>query len=380
MTLVPSGFVNVTGNPINTTILSANTTMTIYSAYLNSTTLNYAGTQSLRGGLTVNVPVTSSDTTVGTVVGSPAVFTGGGLYYNNLTAFDPLTAGTTTISLGVPAGFDTPNNYQQITANVSAPALTMSNLTVGKDLQAGLYVNLAAPAPAGGLSVTITSANDTKVILSASETTAGTGSITLTVLAGYTYSPTFYVQALDRTGGYALTATATGYATGTSTVTLVPSGFVNVTSNPINTNTGAANTTMTIYSAYLSPATLNYAGVQSLRGGLTTVSVPLTSSDITVGTVVGSPAVFTGGGLYYNNSTAFHPVAAGTTIISLGVPAGFDTPSNYQQVTANVTATGLSLSNQPAGKVAQARVARGIVRVLQTRQAAQRQIMRSGVR
>jgi hypothetical protein len=35
------------------------------------------------------------------------------------TAFDPLSPGATNISIGTPAGFSTPSNYQQITATVS---------------------------------------------------------------------------------------------------------------------------------------------------------------------------------------------------------------------------------------------------------------------
>jgi len=86
---------------------------------LNPTTLNVALGQELRGGLSnVNVAVTSSDPTVGTIVNSPAVFNGGDL--SRTVQFDPLAAGTATISLGTtPPGFSTPSNQQQITATVN---------------------------------------------------------------------------------------------------------------------------------------------------------------------------------------------------------------------------------------------------------------------
>ena len=66
--------------------------------------------------MTASVDVTSSDTGVGTITTSPLVFNGGD--YNLSTEFDPQAEGTTTISVGTPAGFDTPSNYQQITATV----------------------------------------------------------------------------------------------------------------------------------------------------------------------------------------------------------------------------------------------------------------------
>ena len=67
-------------------------------------------------GLTVNVDVTSSDTNVGTITTSPAVFNGGDSFFT--TQFDPAAVGTTTISVVPPSGFNTPSNFRQITATV----------------------------------------------------------------------------------------------------------------------------------------------------------------------------------------------------------------------------------------------------------------------
>ena len=111
VTVQPSGFYLQTGN-ISTTTFSANTTVSVAPARLDPTTLNFAQQQALRGGLSVSVVVTSSNTTVGTIVCVPASpgcsqvdFTGGDL--SKSVAFDPATAGTTTISLPAtpPAGF-----------------------------------------------------------------------------------------------------------------------------------------------------------------------------------------------------------------------------------------------------------------------------------
>ena len=72
----------------------------------------------------------------------------------------------------------------------------------------------------------------------------------------------------------------------------------------------------------------------SLNPGLGTVGVPVTSSDLAVGTITTSPIVFNPGDS--SDSTSFQPIADGTSTISIGTPAGFSTPSQYQQITATV--------------------------------------------
>ena len=76
VTVDPSGFIlnmsTFTPPPSRRTRRSR-----VDAALLHPTTLDYSTSQPLRGGLTVNVPVTSSDTNVGTIVGSPATFNAG---------------------------------------------------------------------------------------------------------------------------------------------------------------------------------------------------------------------------------------------------------------------------------------------------------------
>jgi uncharacterized membrane protein YfcA len=53
-----------------------------------------------------------------------------------------------------------------------------------------------------------------------------------------------------------------------------------------------------------------------------------------VGRITTSPLSFTG-----NTSSAitqFDPAAAGTSLITVGIPAGFSTPSNFRSITATV--------------------------------------------
>jgi hypothetical protein len=317
-------------------------------ARLDPLTLNVVQGQPLRGGLLtpVNVAVSSSNPTVGTIVGSPVTFAAGDVAKS--VEFDPVNAGTTTIAVATPAGFSMPSNAQQVTATVTAPAISISNATVGKDLQVTSTGNLGAPAPAGNVQVTIASLDPSKVLLATNAAAAGTGSLTLMVGAGSSSIPPFYVQALTDAGTAQIEATATGYATATSTITLQPSGFYLQATN-ITTTSFSTNTTVAVGVARLDPLTLNVAQAQPLRGGLLPpVNVAVSSSNPTVGTIVGSPVSFVGTDT--SKSVAFDPANAGTTTISVTPPSGFSTPSNSQQITATVTAPTISVGNVVVGK------------------------------
>lgn len=117
VTVDPSGFI-LNANNITTTANAANTILRVDASRLNPVTLNWAQTQELRGGLTVSVPVLSSNTAAGTILGSPAVFNARD-FFNQATSFDPAAAGSSTVSITTPAGFSTPSNLQSITATVN---------------------------------------------------------------------------------------------------------------------------------------------------------------------------------------------------------------------------------------------------------------------
>ena len=104
--------------------------------------------------------------------------------------------------------------------------------TVGRDRQLSNYLVLGAPAPAGGLSLRLTSSN-ADVILSSSATAAGTQTLDITVPAGVsnTSGTPFYVQSLASSGTanvtmQVLTSPNPGFTAGSPYVaTLAPSGF-----------------------------------------------------------------------------------------------------------------------------------------------------------
>jgi hypothetical protein len=72
---------------------------------LDPSSLNFIIVQPLRGVLTVDVEMMSSDMNVGTIAMN--------------TDFDPMNAGSTMLDIATPGEFDTPSNLHTITATVA---------------------------------------------------------------------------------------------------------------------------------------------------------------------------------------------------------------------------------------------------------------------
>jgi uncharacterized repeat protein (TIGR01451 family) len=354
VTLQPSGFIVNTPGSINTTTLSNNTNIVITPARLNPTTLAWITNQLLRGGLApVTVTVTSTDQTGGPNVGA---VTPGSVVFNpgdsvQVLAFDPGVTGTAQIAVTPPSGFSTPSNFRTIVATVTTPAITGFGVSVGRDLQLATSFSLGAPAPAGGLPVTVTSGDPARLLLSNTQTAAGAGQITVNVGQGSSGSPAYYLQALDSTGTVTVTLSAAGYSNGSATVTLTPSGFIINSPNVINTTSLSVNQGVQITSARLNAA-LQWQQNQELRGGITPVTVAVTATDQTggpgVGTVTPGTVVFNGADVV--KSVVFDPAAGGTSLIAVEAPTGFSTPATFRTILATVTAPVITLADQTIGR------------------------------
>jgi serine protease len=116
-TVDPSGFI-IEGGDFSVADNALDHSVIIESGRLARTTLAFTAAEPLRPGLTVDVAVTSSSTSVGVITDSPVQF--GANVGEAGTDFDPLVAGTSTISIETPAGFDTPDAQQAVTATVTA--------------------------------------------------------------------------------------------------------------------------------------------------------------------------------------------------------------------------------------------------------------------
>ena len=91
--------------------------MQITPARLQPGTFQWQENETVRAGLSVQVPVTSSNTATGVITVSPLTI--GANVLSVTTQFDPVAAGTTTVTVGTPAGFDASNNLRQIPVTVN---------------------------------------------------------------------------------------------------------------------------------------------------------------------------------------------------------------------------------------------------------------------
>ena len=359
--LYPTG-IGFTSSSFSTTTFSSPSALSIYLLILNPGTLTtYTYDVSVGPQASpISFTVTSGTPTVGTISGSPATIPVN-LYYNNSSiTFTPLTAGATTLTLNTPAGYYTPTSgaysAQQITATVTAPAISVSSPIVGNNTYEALGLSLAA-APPSNETMTVTSSDPTHFLLSTSTTAVGTASVTVTLTKNSTTVPTVYIQGQNYSGTGAFTATITasaaGYNNGTGTETLYPTG-IGFTSSSFSTTTFSSPSTLSIYLLILNPGSLTtYTYGVPLGPQASPISFSVVSGTTSVGTISGSPATIPVGSYYNNTSIAFTPLTAGATNLTLNTPAGYYTPTSgvysAQQITATVAAPTITVGSQTVG-------------------------------
>jgi hypothetical protein len=334
----PSGFI-IEEPAFNflTTVGAPNIDITVVP-YRLSAGLAPAAAQAVRGGLVINVPVTSSTPAVGVITTSPVVFNGGAA--SGSTQFDPLTNGSTTIALGTPTGFSTPSSDTSRLATVITPSISLTqDLTVGRNLQASGTVILGQPAPPGGIQVQITS-NSGDLLLASSPTAAGAASIMISIPEGM-FSALYYLHALADSGTATYTASAPGYSPRTVSMFMARSGVV-ISGEfgfgfPLATTINAPPQPVLLYTYRLDAGNAPLEP-QALAGGLT-LSVDLENSNPGVGSVT-SPVIITGG-----NGTPespgmgqFTPLSLGSTVLSVETPAGYTQPTLNTTLTVVVSA------------------------------------------
>jgi hypothetical protein len=339
-TVNPSGFVINSGNILTT--LASTPSVMVVPAVLNPGVLTLYSYGQLNPGIgPYGLAVTSTNTGIGTISTSPVSFSGGAT--SATTTFQPVAAGTTTVNLGAPpasglsGAFSTPSQYQQVTATVTAPSITVGNVVTGVNMENPLVGITLSVAPSSPITVTVTSNGPSIAVVSNGSTIVGMGTITIPNVSTANVG-TISIQGLSL-GSTTITVSAPGYTRGIGLATVNPSGFVLQTGDFATTNTSPA-TTIPIYAAVLDPATLDYVGSAQLNPGLS-VSVPFSSSNMNVGTITPSPSVPFNGGAASENATFTPAGAVGTSTLTLGTPtgaAGFSTPSqtSTQQIIATV--------------------------------------------
>ena len=366
--LYPSGFVisgpNGSGGSFQM-FQGASALLTVQSARL-SVDNTLAEIQALKGGVTLvfnsgtgqfeptpntMVPVFLANSTAGVGSPNPTSVTIIGGESSATTTFTSTSSGSTTVTATPPTGYALPGGGSNaVTINIVPSGLVAQNATVGQNLQVPIRVNLNSSAPLGGLALTVTSSDSSKVLFSSSATSVGLASITLNVQAGRNNTQDFFVQGLQSGGVVSYTAMAPGYGNATGSITLTPSGFVIF--SPFGrgadffTTTGAANSDLTIVAARLD-SSANFIETQAIRGGLT-VSVGVTSGTPGVGAITTSPLSITGP--ENTAATQFDPSTAGVTRVSVVQPPGFSTPAAGASFNATVRLPQISVNTVTVGK------------------------------
>jgi len=354
ITIVPSGFVINQGN-FTTTTFSPATALSASICAWNSTltsAVNCGETVGPQAGGPVSVTFSSSNTATGTITGSGQVtFTAGGSTSAGGVSFQPAGAGTSTISIAAPSGFSTlPTTSTQITATVTAPAITVNAQNVGNNLELAGSISLAAAVPSTAVSptITLTSSDPTHLQLSTSSTVTGLGSVggvlTLNLTPGSAAVPTFYLQGQGLATGpgsvsVTLNAKVSGFSDGNGTITILPATF-EINQGNFTTSTTSSPTALSVSvcawnSTLTSP--VNCGENVGPQAGAS-VSVPFSSSNTAVGTITGSGQVtFTAGGSTSAGGVSFQPVGVGTSTVSIAAPSGFSTPPvSISQITVTV--------------------------------------------
>ena len=339
----PSGFVEYyySQSQLNSTTFSANIGLSVRSAMLYPDDAGYAeiywntpfAYQALRAGLTVEVPVTSSNPSVGVITESPLIFIGG--QGSVETQFDPESAGEVVISVGQPAGFSGAaaggggRRGSQVNVVITAPDININAPLLGKDLinSTSVYLDAAPPAP---VDVQVCSSAGTVILLSKASTDIGSNCVTFEDVSS-TNVGTLYVHGINQ-GSAQLQASAAGYNNGNTTVEVWPSGFGFWNTNYSASVANGSDNAVRIGAYILYPATLNYYSSLPLRPGVE-VDVNFTSSDPAVGEQ-SAPLRFVPGSHYLNAS--FNAKQPGEVTLSIQTPAGFSTPNNYRFATMQV--------------------------------------------
>ncbi len=313
---------------------------------------NTVDQQPIAGGLSVKVGITSSDEKVGSVSSSPLVLNGG--MTSVIAEFKPSAPGTAVLTSNSPNGFQPAPKSDAIAVTVTLPGLAvLGEITVGKNLEVLGYVLLGEDAPAGGLDVTLTSEDPTRLLLSASGDTLGSKTLTLHVPAGEGRAP-YYIQGMAESGTVNYTGTANGYHSRPTPIALAPSGlmvvfapygppdegeFLKPMPRPNDRPLFASLSDnkplwLTIWPVYLDPTTRRGADItaQRLRPGLS-VKVDLANSNPAVAKVDESVTLTTKTVCAF---AQFHPLKVGQTVVSINTPPDFITPSNATSVTASV--------------------------------------------
>ncbi|MEP6573732.1 MAG: hypothetical protein ABJD11_13595, partial [Gemmatimonadota bacterium] len=269
--------------------------------------------------------------------------------------FDPVGPGSTTVTASIPGFVLLPQDTVNVT--VTAPIISASPGTVGSGLMTNATGNLGA-SNHGGVNVTVTSLDPTKLLLAPNPTTVATSAISIPILVNNTFI-SYYVHGIaGQTGTVQVELAAPGFVTDTVTMTVTQAAadiiFLNSTTTSLSPNTqfqlrtgvpNAQHTAMQIeqqvrFGVPALTATLN--ATNGAVGQLVTQAGSGTSGSITIAAGQSrSPFGAAAGGI------EFDPIGAGVDTVTSTIPGLAALTSDTIAVT--VTAPIISASNLTVG-------------------------------
>ena len=232
--------------------------LTIDPGASGTLTLNLTGNQAPAGGLTVTL--SSSDRSRAIVPSTVTFAAGTTTVAVPVTGVAPGTA-VITASANINVFFNPATATATVTVNVTGAIGAPANTLVRLGQSAAFVVTLPAPAPAGGVKVTLASSDTSKVTVTPASVVIPQGATTAATPPQVTGAGI---------GSATITASANGYAPGSGIVT-IPAPTMAFTSPPLSIVIGMTGN-----------LTLSLSGGQAPAGGLT---VSLSSSDPSKATV-----------------------------------------------------------------------------------------------
>jgi hypothetical protein len=343
VTLANSGFVISGPGGIGNSFTSfegVTTGLTVSAARLDSNNL-FAESQQVASGQSYSLPVAVAPSTLGTLSANPLTFAGGtsSVAVNFLSS--TVNSGIGTVSVTGPSGFTTPATGSSVGFTITASGLTLPTLTIGNDLQVQTAITVNGSVSSAS-TITLVSQNPAQLLFSKTETGAGSASITVSVPANASQSGNFWVRAYGGapgTVGYTGTSSAFG-TPAPGTVIIGPTGFVISTPFGADANftmsPSTPSATLTIATAVL---TISGTPIQLQEVAADQhISVSVTSSNLSVGTISSSPITIAGASS--GASTTFLPgtLTNTPTTITAAAANGFQPSADLAQ-SASVTAT-----------------------------------------
>ena len=336
LTLYPTGwYLNTAGSTVTTTPLSGSLFLGPELTFLDPATL--AGPTTICGcGVLghpqagpVSIPVTNSNSAVGTLSGSSSIGT---------LQFNPLAPGSTVVTMTEPPGFFTPSNEPlQTTITVTPDQVGLSGYSrIGNNARSDDWVVTFTAMPPVGQTVTITSSDPIHFLLLSSPTGLGAASIVIPTPTGPPNSSSGNGHSFFEVLGQNISGTTpiTGYLTASTpnylsappvAVTLYPTGLVIAVPGP---DPLTHPSVMLVGLALLNPVSLTSTNVYVPAGPQAPpIPVAVTTSNSSVVGISGNPSSIPVGDLFALGIMLV-PSAAGTATITVIEPPGYFTPSD----------------------------------------------------